>query len=278
MSYRWNWTSSNPFSRWPKRAASAAPRARSTPPSPPSAGRSAAWRASSARGSSSATAGTWNCTFNGQLLLPLAQAIVARTEDAISLMKEQAGRGRQHRAAGGRRQRVRPGTHAHPRVVPGHVSQGDGGPHREGRRRPRGGGHQRRTRLRGHHAVGLQPGRHAVPADRGDPPGGGRRTTGSPRPRAITMRHARPRGHPAAAGHHERRQHRGRRHPPGRLRAQVLLPRQLPGADKSPGTAAVWAWRPCPRCWSRRSTAWWPSPSRSRSPATWCSSIRATGR
>jgi DNA-binding transcriptional LysR family regulator len=32
-------------------------------------------------------------TFNGQLLLPLAQAIVARTEDAISLMKEQAGAG-----------------------------------------------------------------------------------------------------------------------------------------------------------------------------------------
>src|SRR5512139_1839833 len=32
-------------------------------------------------------------TFSGQLLLPLAQAIVARTEDAISLMKEQAGAG-----------------------------------------------------------------------------------------------------------------------------------------------------------------------------------------
>jgi DNA-binding transcriptional LysR family regulator len=32
-------------------------------------------------------------TFNGQLLLPLAQAIVARTEDAIGLMKEQAGAG-----------------------------------------------------------------------------------------------------------------------------------------------------------------------------------------
>ena len=32
-------------------------------------------------------------TFNGQLLLPLAQAIVARTDDAISLMKEQAGAG-----------------------------------------------------------------------------------------------------------------------------------------------------------------------------------------
>lgn len=32
-------------------------------------------------------------TFNGQLLMPLAQAIVARTEDAISLMKEQAGAG-----------------------------------------------------------------------------------------------------------------------------------------------------------------------------------------
>ncbi len=32
-------------------------------------------------------------TFNGQLLLPLAQAIVARTEDAIRLMKEQAGAG-----------------------------------------------------------------------------------------------------------------------------------------------------------------------------------------
>jgi LysR family hydrogen peroxide-inducible transcriptional activator len=32
-------------------------------------------------------------TFNGQLLLPLAQAIVARTEDAISLMKEQADAG-----------------------------------------------------------------------------------------------------------------------------------------------------------------------------------------
>lgn len=32
-------------------------------------------------------------TFNGQLLLPLAQAIVARTEDAVSLMKEQAGAG-----------------------------------------------------------------------------------------------------------------------------------------------------------------------------------------
>ena len=32
-------------------------------------------------------------TFNGQLLLPLAQAIVARTDDAVSLMKEQAGAG-----------------------------------------------------------------------------------------------------------------------------------------------------------------------------------------
>jgi LysR family hydrogen peroxide-inducible transcriptional activator len=32
-------------------------------------------------------------TFNGQLLLPLAQAIVARTEDAVRLMKEQAGAG-----------------------------------------------------------------------------------------------------------------------------------------------------------------------------------------
>jgi DNA-binding transcriptional LysR family regulator len=32
-------------------------------------------------------------TFSGQLLLPLAQAIVARTEDAIALMKEQAGAG-----------------------------------------------------------------------------------------------------------------------------------------------------------------------------------------
>jgi LysR family transcriptional regulator, hydrogen peroxide-inducible genes activator len=32
-------------------------------------------------------------TFNGQLLLPLAQAIVGRTEDAISLMREQAGAG-----------------------------------------------------------------------------------------------------------------------------------------------------------------------------------------
>ncbi len=32
-------------------------------------------------------------TFSGQLLLPLAQAIVARTEDAVSLMKEQAGAG-----------------------------------------------------------------------------------------------------------------------------------------------------------------------------------------
>ena len=31
--------------------------------------------------------------FSGQLLLPLAQAIVARTEDAIALMKEQAGAG-----------------------------------------------------------------------------------------------------------------------------------------------------------------------------------------
>ena len=33
------------------------------------------------------------CTANGQLLLPLAQAIVSRTEDAISLMSEQAGGG-----------------------------------------------------------------------------------------------------------------------------------------------------------------------------------------
>jgi DNA-binding transcriptional LysR family regulator len=32
-------------------------------------------------------------TFSGQLLLPLAQAIVARTEDAVALMKEQAGAG-----------------------------------------------------------------------------------------------------------------------------------------------------------------------------------------
>jgi DNA-binding transcriptional LysR family regulator len=32
-------------------------------------------------------------TLSGQLLLPLAQAIVARTEDAIALMKEQAGAG-----------------------------------------------------------------------------------------------------------------------------------------------------------------------------------------
>lgn len=32
-------------------------------------------------------------TFSGQLLVPLAQAIVARTEDAISLMREQAGAG-----------------------------------------------------------------------------------------------------------------------------------------------------------------------------------------
>ena len=33
------------------------------------------------------------CTVSGQLLLPLAQAIVTRTEDAISLMREQAGAG-----------------------------------------------------------------------------------------------------------------------------------------------------------------------------------------
>jgi DNA-binding transcriptional LysR family regulator len=33
------------------------------------------------------------CTFAGQLLLPLAQAIITRTEDAISLIREQSGAG-----------------------------------------------------------------------------------------------------------------------------------------------------------------------------------------
>ena len=33
------------------------------------------------------------CTVSGQLLLPLAQAIVARTEEAVSLLREQAGAG-----------------------------------------------------------------------------------------------------------------------------------------------------------------------------------------
>jgi DNA-binding transcriptional LysR family regulator len=35
------------------------------------------------------------CTITGQLLLPLAQAIVSRTEDAIALVREQAGSGSQ---------------------------------------------------------------------------------------------------------------------------------------------------------------------------------------
>ena len=41
--------------------------------------------------------------------------------------------------------------------------------------------------------------------------------------------------------------------------------------------AADWAWRPCPRRLWPRSTGWWPSPSKSRSLATWCSSTPATG-
>jgi DNA-binding transcriptional LysR family regulator len=35
------------------------------------------------------------CTITGQLLLPLAQAIVSRTEDAVALVREQAGSGSQ---------------------------------------------------------------------------------------------------------------------------------------------------------------------------------------
>ena len=91
---------------------------------------------------------------------------------------EGAGRRRrQHGAVRRRRQRVRPGIDAHPRLVPGHLSPGDRGPHREGRRRARGGGHQRGTRLRRHHPLGFEPGGDPVPADRRDPAG---RAAGAP--------------------------------------------------------------------------------------------------
>ena len=83
---------------------------------------------------------------------------------------ERAGRGGcQHGPVRRGRKRVCPGIDPDPRLVSCHLSPGDRGPHREGRRGAGGGGHQRGTRLCRHNPLGLEPDRDPVPADRRDP-------------------------------------------------------------------------------------------------------------
>ena len=157
--YRWNSISSNPSSPWPRPAASAGPRGPCTPPSRRSAARSRASRASSARGSSSATGATWSAPSAGQLLLPLAQAIITPHRGRHQ-PHPRAGRRRvEQRAVRRRGQRHGPAADPHSGLLPRRLSRRQRRPHREGRRPARGGGGQRRTRLRGHDPLGLEPGR-----------------------------------------------------------------------------------------------------------------------
>ena len=187
------------------------------------------------------------CTITGQLLLPLAQAIVTRTEDAISLMREQAGQAARTCAS-------EPSATSSVLLtpvlgVPLAVSHGD--------RRPR-----EKDDAQLEEAVVSGELDCAVMT----PWGSSRAVTQHLMTEEILL--VVPQGHRlarlstvpspllaervdlAAAGDHERGQ-RHRRRPPARgLRAPVLVSRQLPRADQGAGAEGL-GWRRCPGCSSR---------------------------
>ena len=221
--------------------------------------------ANSARDSSSATAGTWSAPSSGQLLLPLAKAIVTRTEEAVSLMREQAGGGPstvRFGAAGNVFAVLTP----MPGIVPDDLSARDGRPRSRRTTRSSRRPSSRASWTAPSHAVGLDAGRHPASAHGGDPARRRRKGIGWPSCRAVPI--------------------------DGSLAERILLPRatmnasnviadafrragveprlsypgELPGADQGAWCGRAWAWRPCRRCWSPRRPwkAW--SPSRSSEP------------